>query len=58
MELTRLEDLEQRQVRSEASQPISSAAELRQPTAHSGSWLTRLSMSPVDVAAADPVVVL
>lgn len=59
MEEIRSDDLEQRQVRSAALQPMSVAAELRQPRAHSGSWLTRPATSPVVVVVgADPVEVV
>lgn len=58
MEEMRSEDFEHRQVRSEAEQPMSAAAELRQPRAHSGSWLTRLSRSVVELAAAVVVAVV
>lgn len=48
-------DLEQRQVRSAASQPMLLAAVSRQPRAHSGSWLTKLGRSLLDAVAAVPV---
>lgn len=46
MDVTSWSDLEHRQVRSEALQPIVDAEELRQVMAHWGSWLTRLLRSP------------
>lgn len=50
-------DLEQRQARSAASQPMLLAAVLRQPRAQSGSWLTMLGRLLVEAVAAAPVVV-
>jgi len=57
MEVTSWSDLEHRQVRSEAVQPIVVAEELRQVRAHWGSWLTTLLRSPLPVeVGAEPVV--
>lgn len=58
MALTNLLELEQRHVRSAASQLMSSAALFRQPRAQWGSWLTMLGRSLVEAAAAVPVAVV
>lgn len=55
-----LSELEHRQVRSEALQPMLDAVESRQVKAHWGNWLTTLSRSPLEVevvAEPEPVVV-
>lgn len=55
MDVTSWLDLEHRQVRSEALQPMVEADELRQVMAHWGSWLTRLLRPPLPPLPPAPV---